>query len=224
VTGSASILAVTAHPDDESFSFGGALAVHAMNGSRCAVLCLTDGQAGRTGGLVERERLGEVRRRELEAAAQILGIPELFTPGLMDGALRELADEDGAAVVREFADRFGADVLVTFGPEGASGHEDHKACWRWTVRAAGDRRVYALSWPPDPKYPPRGGPPLPITTVVDVSALGDRKRRAFLAHRTQQDHLERHEQIMAALGGKEYYHRAQPPWRAGGPLETSLAP
>ncbi|MFQ5845197.1 MAG: PIG-L deacetylase family protein, partial [Planctomycetota bacterium] len=185
-----SILAVTAHPDDESFSFGGALVVHAAAGCRCALLCLTDGQAGRTGGLVEREGLGETRRRELHAAARVLGIPQLFTPGLMDGALAGVEDGRGAAVVQDVADRFGADVLVTFGPEGASGHLDHKACWRWTLGAAGERRVYALTWPDALTDPSRGGPPLPITTVVDVSGLGDRKRRAFLEHRTQRDHLE----------------------------------
>ena len=46
----ATLLAVTAHPDDESFLFGGALAAYAAAGHRCGLLCLTDGQQGRTGG------------------------------------------------------------------------------------------------------------------------------------------------------------------------------
>ena len=203
----ATLLAVTAHPDDESFLFGGALAVHADAGGRAGLLCLTDGQVGRTGGLCTREELGRVRREELYRAVAVLGIAHLFTPGLMDGALEGIPDTEGARLVGECAEAFGADVLLTFGPEGASGHPDHKACWRWTRAAAGGRAVYAASWPPDPPLPPRGGEPLPPTAFVDVSSLGDRKRRAFLEHRTQQDHLARFDGFLAHMAGREYYHR-----------------
>jgi len=215
------ILAITAHPDDESFMFGGALAVHARAGGKVGVLCLTDGQVGRTGDVCRQEELGPVRREELRRAVALLGIPHLFTPGLMDKGLDAYGDERGAALVREHIERFGADVLLTFGPEGASGHQDHKACWRWTCAAAGERRVYAASWPPGVVLP-RRATPLPPTTVVDVSSLGDLKHRAFLEHRTQIYHLERHTEIMAAFGGNEYYHRVQPAWTKGEPLETGL--
>ncbi len=214
------ILAISAHPDDESFLFGGALAMHARAGGRAGLLCLTDGQAGRTGGLVEQAGLGAFRRAELVRAAAVLGIPHLFTPGLADGGLAAMGDEEGARVVREHAKRFGADVLLTFGPEGASGHEDHKACWRWTNAAAGARPVFAATFPA--AYPglARGGPPLPVTTVIDVSPLGDAKRRAFLAHRSQVDHLPLFDRILAAFGGREYYHRARPPWTGGAPAAS----
>ncbi len=79
------LLAVTAHPDDEAFLFGGALALHAAAGGSTALLCLTDGQAGRTGGLCNTTDLARVRRAELETAAGHLGIGRLYTPGLMDG-------------------------------------------------------------------------------------------------------------------------------------------
>ncbi|MHC4339685.1 MAG: PIG-L deacetylase family protein [Planctomycetota bacterium] len=217
-----SVLAIAAHPDDESFLFGGALALHAARGGRAALLCLTDGQAGRTGGLVEQEGLAEVRREELRRAVEVLGIPELYLAGLMDGALDEVGDERGTAIVASYISRFGADILLTFGPEGASGHADHKACFRWTMAAAGERPVYVASHPDsDPKLA-RGGPPLPVTTVIDISSLGDRKRRAFLEHKTQQDHLELYDRIMTAFKGAEYYHRIRPPWRKGDPLESSL--
>ena len=216
------LLAITAHPDDESFLFGGALAAHAARGGRTGLLCLTDGQAGRTGGLVEPEGLGAVRREEMRRAAKALGIPHLFQPGHMDGALKEIGDEEGAAIVARCAGEFGADVLLTFGPEGASGHEDHKCCWRWTVAGAGDRTVYAATFPEDYEGRVRGGTPLPVTTVVDVSSIGDAKRRAFLEHRTQQDHLELLDKVHAALGGTEYYHRVRPAWRDGDPLESEV--
>jgi LmbE family N-acetylglucosaminyl deacetylase len=215
------LLAVTAHPDDESFLFGGVLALHAERGGVAGLLCLTDGQAGRTGGLVPPAELGARRRAELREAARILGIPRLFTPGLPDGGLEALGDAEGAAIVGKIAKELGADVLLTFGPEGASGHKDHKACWRWTLAAAGSRRVYAATFPRD-MDPPRGGTPLPVTTVVDVSSLGDRKRRAFLAHATQRDHLALFDRILGQSAGREYYHRVRPEWRTGDPLEQGI--
>ncbi|MGQ0614366.1 MAG: PIG-L deacetylase family protein [Planctomycetaceae bacterium] len=218
----ATLLAVTAHPDDESFIFGGALAMHARGGGRSVLLCLTDGQAGRTGGVTTPDRLGETRREELRRAARVLGIPELITPGLMDGALDAYGDGAGSALVSEVAARVGARTLLTFGPEGASGHADHRACWRWTLAAAGGRRLYASTFPPNLEIPRRAGPGLPVTTVVDVSALGDAKRRAFLEHRTQIDHLELFDRVLSASGGAEYYHRVLPPWPPGAPLESSL--
>jgi LmbE family N-acetylglucosaminyl deacetylase len=214
------LLAVTAHPDDESFIFGGALAMHARAGGRAGILCLTDGQVGRTGGLCAQADLGRVRREELRRAAKILGIKHLFTPGLMDGGLDALTDDEGARIVWDYVARFGADVLLTFGPDGASGHADHKAAYRWTVAAAGERRVYVMSWPLGVEMP-RKTTPLPPTAYVDVSPLGDLMRRAFLEHKTQQDHLERHTQILAALAGKEYYHRVKPP-AVPGPLEVGV--
>jgi len=235
------ILAITAHPDDECFLFGGALAMHARNGGRVCLLCLTDGQAGRTGGLVAVDRLGALRRNELLRACAHLGIPEILTPGLADGALDEIGDEEGARIVREIIEEVGADVLLTFGPDGASGHRDHKACWRWTMAAARGERLYAATFPvlPDgtsgePRVgeplgardenpdEPRGGKTLPVTTVVDVSALGDAKRRAFLEHRSQQDHLELFDTIMSDFDGEEYYHRVHPPWRDGDAVESVL--
>jgi LmbE family N-acetylglucosaminyl deacetylase len=216
------LLAVTAHPDDESFLFGGTLAMHARAGGRAGLLCLTDGQAGRTGGLVDAKWLGAIRRVELRRACARLGIFHLFTPGYLDGALEETPDERGVALVRRYANAFSADVLLTFGPEGASGHPDHKCCWRWTRSAADGRRLYAASHPIADRF--RGGEPLPVTTVVDISALGDLKRQAFLEHRTQQDHLELFDRVLAESDGREYYHRVLPPWREGDPEEASVLP
>jgi len=218
------ILAITAHPDDESFLFGGALAMAAREGRKAGLLCLTDGQAGRDGGICPRERLGEVRREELRRSCELLGIPHLFTPGLMDGTLDRLTDEEGARIVAGFAERFGAEILLSFGPEGASGHADHKACWRFALRAAGERALYVATFPPGLEDAQRGGPGLPITTVVDVKPVEDRKRLAFAAHATQRYHLALHERMMETMKGAEYYHRALPPAPPGAPLETGLEP
>jgi len=215
-----SILAVTAHPDDESFILGGTLAVCGRRGWKAGLFCMTDGQAGRTGGLVERAGLGPWRRAELEQACAVLGIEHLMMPGYMDGALEELGDERGTACVRDAIEDFGADVVLTFGPEGASGHPDHRCVWRWSRAAAAGRHLYAATFRDGMEVP--GGPPLPVTTVVDISELGDAKRRAFLEHRSQVDHLELLDRILHDFDSKEYYHRVFPPWKDGDPLETNM--
>ena len=214
------ILAVTAHPDDESFLFGGTLAICRRRGWKAGLLCLTDGQAGRTGGLVERAGLGPWRRVELERACAVLGIEHVIMPGLMDGALGEPGDERGSAIVREVIEDFGAEVILTFGPEGASGHPDHRCVWRWSKAAAAGRTLYAATFREGMDVP--GGPPLPVTTVVNLSALGDLKRRAFLEHRSQLDPLDLLDRILGDFDGKEYFHRVFPPWKEGDPLETKM--
>ena len=209
------VLAVAAHPDDESFLFGGLLSAHAARGGRAGLLCLTDGQAGRTGGLCTRDELGAVRREELHRAVGRLGIQEFFTPGMSDGNLDKTDDAAGARLVEEYAARFGADVLLTFGPEGASGHPDHKACWRWAC-AAGVETVFAATFPAGLELP-RGGVPLPVTHVVNVAEAAVHKREAFLEHRTQRDHQALFDRMLAAFDGREYYHRVRPAWVGAAP-------
>src|SRR6185295_1313140 len=67
---------IYAHPDDETFSGGGTYSKYAAAGVRCTIYCATDGDAGKTSGLEikSKEELGAVRRKELGAAAKILGI------------------------------------------------------------------------------------------------------------------------------------------------------
>ena len=62
-----------------------------------------------------------------------------------------------------------------------------------------------MSWPLGVETP-RKTIPLPPTTVIDISPLGDAKSRAFREHKTQVDHLALHDQVMQTLAGKEYYH------------------
>jgi LmbE family N-acetylglucosaminyl deacetylase len=83
------LLLVLAHPDDECFFGGGAMAWYARRGISTALLSFTDGQAGRMGtggrvGMAAPETLGPIRREELERAALGPGFSKLITPGWMD--------------------------------------------------------------------------------------------------------------------------------------------
>src|SRR5215467_3529666 len=83
-----SILAVFAHPDDESLACGGTLARLAAAGARVVLMCASHGERGGVGGPVEDEELGRTRARELQDAAAVLGISHLIVLNHPDGDLR----------------------------------------------------------------------------------------------------------------------------------------
>jgi len=123
-----------AHPDDETWSVSGSLALLAAKGVRCAVWTATRGEAGRiapaTG--VPPERLGEVREAEERAALALVGVHEVEFGDFRDGAV---SDADQAELVRaigSFLRRLRPDVVVTMERGGNTGHPDHMAVTRAT--------------------------------------------------------------------------------------------
>src|SRR5919202_4597421 len=136
---SLSLAAIFAHPDDETFSSAGTLRRAADRGVRCHLFCATDGDAGRASGLPvgSRVELGALRRRELLAAARLLGVADVVTAGHPDGALGTAVDQD--ALVGEivaFLRRHRPQVVITFGPEGAPNrHRDHRTVSRAATAA-----------------------------------------------------------------------------------------
>src|SRR5437667_301369 len=84
------ILAVFAHPDDESLACGGTLARAADAGATVVLLCATRGESGSISNpeLVPEGDLGAVRARELQDAAAVLGIADVLIMSHPDGDLR----------------------------------------------------------------------------------------------------------------------------------------
>jgi LmbE family N-acetylglucosaminyl deacetylase len=123
------LLAVFAHPDDETYLAGGTLARYAASGCEVSVLCATFGEAGRRGeyASLSRRDFAVVRRRELEAACAALGVrPPLFLGCADQGLGRDCWDRATDEIVRTIR-RLRPDVVLTFGPDGVSGHADHVA-------------------------------------------------------------------------------------------------
>lgn len=178
-----SLLGVFAHPDDESITCGGLLAWCAHLGADVALLCLTHGEHGQRGdeqgrrgrehesgegalGHGERDHgqdgdppahgagaLARIRRRELEGAAQALGVKTVTLLDHEDGMLPWLdaaqLEADVAAAIR----RRRPDVVITFDEDGVYGHPDHRAVHERTtaaVAALGDRApaLYYVTTPP----------------------------------------------------------------------------
>ena len=210
---------VVAHPDDDTFACSGTVALHAHEpGFRFALVHVTSGEAGMISDptLATRENLGEVREEEDRRSWIALGrAPDrhefLRYPdgGLGDVSFDELVDRI-AGILRDER----PDVVITFGPEGVTGHIDHITVGRATTEAfhrcrtagsGGFRRLLYSSLsdtmlerfnvqlvamgqePIDSTQPfqPRGVPDETIGVEVDCSRVVDRKRAAIVEHRTQ---------------------------------------
>ena len=127
------MLVILAHPDDESFPLGGTLAKYAAQGVQITLVCATRGEKGING--LEPEETARLREAELRAAASKLGISEVRFLGLVDG---EVAQADGNHIVSMLTNlmrRIRPEVVITFGPDGISGHPDHVTVSRLVTQA-----------------------------------------------------------------------------------------
>ena len=133
-----SLLAVFAHPDDESLACGGLLAWCSASGARVSLLCATRGERGRG---ADETAIARIRAAELDLAAAALGIGEVFLLDYPDGELQWV--DDGPRRGELTADILNtirlvdADVVVTFGEDGLYWHPDHIAVHQRTTVAVG---------------------------------------------------------------------------------------
>jgi len=141
------LMCVVAHPDDECFGFGGALALAADRGVETYVVCLTDGQAASArGNAADGEELGRMRRAEFAASCKVLGVTHHELMDYDDGRLEFVEVSRAAGRLVERMRRFRPDVVLTFGGEGGlNTHPDHMAVSMLTTAAfhwAGQERRY----------------------------------------------------------------------------------
>jgi N-acetylglucosamine malate deacetylase 2 len=115
------LLAVVAHPDDESFGLGAVITTLVDAGAEISVLCLTAGEASTLGAPAD---LAAVRAAELAAAAAVLGV-EAWLVGLPDGSLGSRPAGELESLVEQHLGP--ADALLVFEPGGVTGHPDHRA-------------------------------------------------------------------------------------------------
>ncbi|HWI05143.1 MAG TPA: PIG-L family deacetylase [Acidimicrobiales bacterium] len=154
-TGLGTVLGVWAHPDDECYLMAGTALVAAAAGSYVACITATAGEAGATSDddRWPRSRLASIRTQELGASLAVLGITDHTWLGLPDGGLASVDLASGVALIAEAVDRVRPDTVLTFGPDGMTGHPDHMAVGDWAERAVtevmGDRcRVLAATKTP----------------------------------------------------------------------------
>jgi LmbE family N-acetylglucosaminyl deacetylase len=148
------ILGVWAHPDDETYLSAGLMARAVRAGSRVVCVTATRGE----GGSMDEERwppetMGEVRTGELERSMRILGVEEHHWLDLPDVDMQTGLPDEGYPRVRDLVAEVAPDTILTFGPEGMTGHEAHKTVSRWATTALheagkpGSRVLYACVTP-----------------------------------------------------------------------------
>ncbi|MGC4110116.1 MAG: PIG-L family deacetylase [Nocardioides sp.] len=130
------LLGVWAHPDDEAYLSSGLMARVRQRGGRVVVVTATRGEHG-TDDPVRwpPERLGPLREAELAASLGEVGVREHRWLGHRDGELDRLTVGDGAAELVPLIEDLRPDVIVTFGPDGMTGHADHRAVSAWVTEA-----------------------------------------------------------------------------------------
>jgi LmbE family N-acetylglucosaminyl deacetylase len=142
------ILGVWAHPDDECWTSAGVIATAAANGQRVVCITATRGDAGQTADPQKWpiEQLGEIRQHELNEALAILGESEHYWLNYKDGMLARTNPEAPVNQIAAIMQEVKPDVVITFGPDGLTGHLDHKTISVWTQEAMRQSRCPAELW------------------------------------------------------------------------------
>jgi N-acetylglucosamine malate deacetylase 2 len=139
-----SVLAVCAHPDDESFGLGAVLATFAALGIETRLLCFTQGEAS-TLGATDTDLAG-VRATELAAAAVVLGVRSVRLLTYADGALSRTQLDELCREVEDSARSNSADCLLAFDEGGITGHPDHRRATEATLATGARLGLPVLAW------------------------------------------------------------------------------
>lgn len=129
------VLAVFAHPDDESLCCGGTLARLADEGMRVVVMSASRGERGAQNGPAVDHALGRVRALEIRAAAAMLGIAGLLIADHPDGELRWARVTEFQAQLVSLMRHYRPAAIITFGQDGLYWHMDHVGVHERTTAA-----------------------------------------------------------------------------------------
>lgn len=196
-----SLVAVFAHPDDERI-VGPLLSRYAREGHDVYLVIATDGSKGvrEHAGVPAGDALAAARAAEAHCAAEALGIHPPILLGLEDAGLASFASLErlGQELRRILVD-MQPDVIISFGPEGGTGHPDHRLVGvvaTEVVQSGGAGIPQALYYPSLPAERMHDAPPArPQVTAVPQEHLSivvpfasedfEAGRRAFACHHTQ---------------------------------------
>ncbi len=162
---SRTLLAVLAHPDDETFGMGGTLALYARRGDSVYLVCATRGEVGTVDPEHMRDfkSIAELRESELRCAAEHIGLKEVFFLGYRDSGMPGTADnkhpdaqvahsiDEVAGKVVKYIRELKPDAVLTFDPIGGYRHPDHIHIHQATV--------LAFEKADDPTFHPESGAP-----------------------------------------------------------------
>jgi LmbE family N-acetylglucosaminyl deacetylase len=211
------LLVVIAHPDDESFPMGGTLAKYAAEGVRVVLVSATRGEAGIPG--LNAAETAQLREAELSSATKVLGVSRLVFLNYLDGEFDRADKNEVVFKLITILQQERPDVVITFGPEGISGHLDHVATHRFTTEAFDrsgihGRLLYML--PSEATQQGCGIPPSqemvggPVVSI-DISDYRVSKVRAMQCHASQKPPFKgTPEEEAEKLTCHEYFVSARP--------------
>ncbi len=183
------ILAVFAHPDDEQ-SVSPLLARYAKAGYAVYLVTITSGQKGVAAhaGIPAGEKLGAAREEETRCACRALGIREPFLLGFEDqGISTQSAADQVRDRLRQIIDQVKPAVVITWGPDGFTGHPDHRAASSLTTEAFQQRgklahqprKLYYVAAPesrlPKPLPPFERRPPGTVNDAFITTEIDERR-------------------------------------------------
>jgi bacillithiol biosynthesis deacetylase BshB2 len=222
-----SILLVFAHPDDESFGVAGTVKKYTQQGVPVDLVCATRGEKGSRLDVPANIDTGTAREAELRAAAAIMGIRDIYLLGYTDGELDQANEDEVINKIADIMRRVEPEIVITFGPDGISGHSDHMAIGKAATRAferlsaaeSEPRKLYYVTIaesavPNADDFGVATRPDEEVTISVDISDYLDSKIQAIAAHRSQQDAREFIEMLKerrdSGFAEKEYLYLAMP--------------
>jgi len=207
------LVAVLAHPDDEGVA-GPVLARYAREGVRVHLIVASNGEQGvganpaflRAQAITAGEALSKMRIEEARCSAAALGANPPILLGFPDGKLGDFAGD--RSLVYRLTDRIAAelqrlhpDAVITWGPDGGTGHPDHRlvsALVTQLVRAGAPgatERLFYMYIPAEglaAMNPQRGAPPLLVpdaryltTHVAFTPPDLEAAKRSMTCHRSQ---------------------------------------
>ena len=218
------ILAVFAHPDDETSVAGGTIARSVKEGVEVAVVTATRGEWGTlgTGGVtIARKELPAVREAEHRAVMQLYGAQPPVFLGYEDARMAEADLAPAVQQVEAEMQRVRPNIVITWGPTGMSRHPDHIAVHRATVEAfyayvaSAPARLYYAALPPDVARRFEAeleGPEATPTVRIDITGYLQTKAQALRIYRSQEDAQAIAEVLEQAptWTNSEYFHQAYP--------------
>ncbi|AJY77077.1 PIG-L deacetylase family protein [Paenibacillus beijingensis] len=183
-----SVAFIYAHPDDESFLSAGLIRELADEHVNPVLLLATKGDAGNKNGYVSHlshDQLASVREKEMEHAAEILGISVIEHLGFPDGKLTQVDENLFVGAIVNFINKYQPKVIFTFPEDGCNFHPDHMTISKMTTTAVLSGKcptVQKLYYCMSNTLAADGHHP---TITIDVEKHWPMKVRALQAHESQ---------------------------------------
>jgi LmbE family N-acetylglucosaminyl deacetylase len=218
------IFGIFAHPDDKSYGPSGTLLHYAAKNADISLLTLTHGENGSLGPCknMTKQEVMNLRRSELECAANVIGVKDLEIHHFPNGKLSSISDIEGIDFIKNRIEDKNPDIILTFHENGITGHHDHITTTNWVYSAIqsikfipslyffGISESYANIIHGRKLYPI---PRFQITHKIDVSEFVNKKMTAIKCHDSQMEIFNKIDEVpgrFKRISHKELFAKVWP--------------